>query len=157
MGITDIDRMLHVVGGLDRFLVRVRDPALRRVGLGRDQWQVLRLLADGQGHAMGEIAGIIGLTGATATRVVDSLVQDTQAYRRSDPVDRRRTLIYLAEPGQELLGQTEQAMAEQIRTLLTGLEPDERADLVGLLERLTSGAALLDDTRVDPGTVTPSG
>lgn len=141
MGITDTERVLQIVGDLDRLLVGVRDPVLRRIGIGREQWHVLRLLADGQGHAMGEIADIVGLTGATATRIVDSLAQKMQVYRRSDPLDRRRMLIYIAEPGQELLSKTDEAVVEQAAALLTDFEPDERDDLIRLLERLISTTA----------------
>lgn len=143
MGITDAEQVLQMIGDFDRLLVGVRDPALRRVGITREQWQVLRLLSDGQGHAMGDVSDATALTGATATRVVDSLVQSVQVYRRSDPLDRRRVLIYLAEPGQETLRQIDEAMMEYAEPLLADLEPAERADLIRLLKRVISAA----DTR----------
>lgn len=143
MRITETEQVLQIVGDLDRLLVGVRDPVLRRIGISREQWQLLRLLSDGQGHAMGEICDATRLTGATATRVVDSLAQKVQVYRRSDPFDRRRVLIYLAEPGQELLSQVDDAMLEHIGPSLADFEPAERTHLIRLLERLTTAA----DTR----------
>ncbi|NDL59689.1 MarR family winged helix-turn-helix transcriptional regulator [Phytoactinopolyspora mesophila] len=138
MRITETQRVLQIVGDLDRLVVGVRDPALKRVGLSREPWQVLRLLADGNGHAMGEISEVLGLAGATATRVVDSLVQKMLVYRRNDPFDRRRVLIHVAEPGLELLKQVDEAMLEKTESMLAAFEPKERAALVQLLERLTS-------------------
>lgn len=142
MRITDAERVLQILGDLERVLVGVRDPVLRRIGVGREQWQVMRLLSDGQGHAMGEISEVLGLAGATATRVVDSLAQKMQVYRRSDPLDRRRVLIYLAEPGQETLHRIDEAMVEHAGLLFADLGPAEHTDLMRLLERLISAAAV---------------
>lgn len=138
MRITETQRVLQIVGDLDRLVVGVRDPALRQVGIGREPWQVLRQLADGKGHAMGEISEAMGLAGATATRVVDALVQKMLVYRRNDPVDRRRVLIHLAEPGQELLKQVDEAILEHAESLLAEFELEERVVLTTLLERLTA-------------------
>ncbi|MPZ67717.1 MAG: MarR family transcriptional regulator [Pseudonocardiaceae bacterium] len=140
MTITDAKRVLQIVGDLDRLLVDVRDPVLRDADLTREHWQVLRLLADGQGHPMGEISAGLGLAGATATRTVDALAQRTLAYRHPDPLDRRRVLIYLGEPGQQLLEQVDAAILDQATTLLDGLNPRERAELVRLLERLATAS-----------------
>lgn len=140
MGITETERVLQIVGDLDRLVVGIRDPILRRVGLSREQWQLLRLLADGQGHTMGEISDIMGLAGATATRVVDSLTENMHAYRRSDPLDRRRVLIHLAEPGQDILNQIDAAMIEQVKPWFDNFERGEQADLARLLEQVVSTA-----------------
>jgi DNA-binding MarR family transcriptional regulator len=137
MGTIDTGRVPQIVGDLDRLLVGVRDPILRDVDLTWEHWQVLRLLADGKGHPMGEISAGLRLAGATATRIVDALAQRMLAYRRSDPLDRRRVLIYLGDPGRQILDKVDAAILEQARTLLDRLEPQERSDLVLLLERLT--------------------
>jgi DNA-binding MarR family transcriptional regulator len=136
MRITENDRVLQIVGDLERVVVELRDPALRRVGIGREHWQVLRLLADGEGHAMGELSEAMNLPGATATRVVDSLAQRMQIHRRSDPLDRRRVLIYLAEPGHETLEQVGKAILEQTEALLAGFDPAEREEFLRLLDLL---------------------
>lgn len=136
MRIIDTQRVLQIVGDLDQLVVGLRDPVLRHIGLNREQWHVLRLLADGQGHRMGEISDTLGLAGATATRVVDSLAQKMLVYRRSDPLDRRRVLIYLGEPGHEILERVGQAFLEHTSSLLAAFEPAERAEFVELLGRL---------------------
>lgn len=145
MRITDAKRVVQIVGDLDRLLIGVRDPVLRDVDLTREHWQVLRLLADGQGHPMGEISAGLGLAGSTATRIVDALAQRMLAYRRSDPLDRRRVLIYLGEPGRQLLDKVDAAILEQASTLFDGFEPQERAELVRLLERLTTARVTQPD------------
>lgn len=138
MRITDANLVLQIIGDLDRLLIGVRDPVLREVDLTREHWQVLRLLTDGQGHPMGEISAGLGLAGSTATRIVDALAQRMLAFRRNDPLDRRRVLIYLGEPGRQVIDKVDAAILEHASTLLDGFEPQERAELVRLLERLTS-------------------
>ncbi|WP_166348703.1 MarR family winged helix-turn-helix transcriptional regulator [Phytoactinopolyspora limicola] len=141
MGITDTERVLQIVGDLDRLLVGVRDPVLKQIGIGREHWQVLRLLADGEGHAMGEISDAMGLAGATATRVVDALAQKMQVYRRSDPLDRRRVLIFLAEPGRATLNQVDEVMLQRTDQLLVDFDPADRNELLRLLGQLVAVAA----------------
>lgn len=138
MKATDADRILRIVGDIDRLLIEVLDPALKASGLGREAWQVLRLLADGGGHRMGEITKRVGLSGATATRVVDALAEKMLVHRRSDPFDRRRVLVYLSEPGQEALGCVEEVFRAQATPVLAGLDRHERRNFVKLLERLVT-------------------
>lgn len=141
MEITGTERVLQILGNMERLVVGIRDPALRQAGIGREHWQVLRLLADGEGHAMGEISQALGLPGATATRVVDSLAQRMQIHRRSDPFDRRRVLIYLAEPGRETLELLDKAILEQAEALLAGFDPAEREELLRLLDRVVGAGS----------------
>lgn len=139
MGITDAERVLKIVGDLDRLLVGMVDPVLRDVGLTREHWQVLRLLAeDGHGHPMGEISAGVRMAGATATRTVDVLAQRMLVYRRNDPLDRRRVLIYLAEPGRQILDRVNVGMLDRVGRLLHDFEAEERVKLLQLLERLTT-------------------
>lgn len=137
MRTTKTDRVLMILGELDRRLVEVQTPAFRNVGIGREHWQVLRVLRDGKGHAMGEISERVGLAGATATRVVDFLAQRSLVYRRSDPLDRRRVLIFLAEPGREVLEQVDEALLVHFAPFVASFET-EREDLVQLLEQLVA-------------------
>lgn len=121
MTMTDAKRLLRILGDLDRFLIEILDPVLKRVGMGREHWQVLRLLEDGEGHAMGEISQAAGLPSATATRIVDMLVANTLVYRRNDPLDRRRVLVHLSETGEGVLHRIEEAFHDHTASLLPSL------------------------------------
>lgn len=136
MTTTDSHRILRILGDLDRFLVAVLDPILKDAGIGREHWQVLRLLQDGRGRPMGAVRASLGLPGATATRVVDVLVTDMLVYRRSDPLDRRRVLVHLAEPGWGVLHRIEGALQDHVAPLLVSFDPRERRVMVSLLEKL---------------------
>jgi DNA-binding MarR family transcriptional regulator len=75
---------------------------LHTEGLTLDQWRVLRLLADGTGHTMREVADYAMLPAPTLTKAVDQLVSANLVYRRADLRDRRRVLIYLTARGRRL-------------------------------------------------------
>lgn len=125
MTITDTKHLLRTLGDLDRFLIEILDPVLKDVGMGREHWQVLRLLEDGQGHPMGEISQAAGLSSATATRVVDMLVANTLVYRRNDPLDRRRVLVHLSETGEGALRRIEEAFHDHTASVLTSLNAND--------------------------------
>lgn len=136
MTTADAQHLLRILGDLDRFLTETLDPVLRNTGIGREHWQVLRLLADGQGHAMGEIAQSAGLPGATATRMVDLLAANMLVYRRNDPLDRRRVLVHLSDVGFETLRRIDEGLSDHTSEALTSFSSSDRDKLVELLERL---------------------
>lgn len=136
MTIADPSQLLRILGALDRFMGEILDPVLKDMGLGREHWQVLRLLENGNGRPMGEIARLAGLPRATATRVVDLLTANVLVYRRSDPIDRRRVLVYLAEPGAESLRRVEEAMMAHAGPVISEFEAQERVQLAELVDRL---------------------
>ncbi len=89
---------------------------------------------------MGEIAGHTALPAPTATRVVDRLVASGLAYRRHDPVDRRRVLVHLAAEGRGVVERVCGMVERRIGTAL-GAHPRERAQLADLLAHLADTSA----------------
>ena len=86
----------------ERLVSRRIEAALAEHGLTADQWRVLDLLADGEGHAMSEIVAAIVVPGPTLTKIVDRLVDAAAVYRLVDVRDRRRVLAFLSESGKAL-------------------------------------------------------
>lgn len=91
------DGKIEVLRCLDRALSVAfnGEAAAEFKSITRDQWRVLLMLQDGDGHAMSDVADRIGVPAATATRMVDGLVANTLVYRRTDPLDRRKVLVHL--------------------------------------------------------------
>jgi MarR family transcriptional regulator, organic hydroperoxide resistance regulator len=71
-------------------------------GLSIEQWRALTLLSDREGHSMSELAEYAMLPAPSLTRLIDQLVSEALAYRRIDPLDRRRILVFLAKRGVRL-------------------------------------------------------
>lgn len=94
-----LDRVLSHV---ERQTSRLVEAAVAHEGLTVDQWRVLDILADGEGHAMSELAGTIVVPGPTLTKIVDKLVDNALVYRLVDDRDRRRVLAFLSDKGRRL-------------------------------------------------------
>jgi DNA-binding MarR family transcriptional regulator len=85
--------------------------ALAEDGCTVDQWRVLRTLADGQGHPMGELAADLVIARPTLTRVVDSLTDLSLVYRRQSDRDRRRVAVFLSRQGRARLHRLDAVVA----------------------------------------------
>jgi DNA-binding MarR family transcriptional regulator len=92
----------RVLGQVERRLSRLVEASLAGAGLTVDQWRVLDLLADAEGHPMSEIAGAIVVPGPTVTKIVDKLVDAAVVYRLVDGRDRRRVLAFISDDGAAL-------------------------------------------------------
>lgn len=112
--------------------------------LTREQWRTLMLLdegadepaADPPGHTMGEIAQRAAVPAPTATRMVDKLVADGLAFRRSDPWDRRRVLVHISPEGHEIVRRAASELDEVFGTVLSDLSGADRLDILTVLDRL---------------------
>lgn len=132
-----------ILGRVERQVSRKVDEALSPEGLSVDQWRVLSLLADGQGHPMSAIAAHITVPGATLTKLADRLVDAALVYRLVDETDRRRVLVYRSPLGAELYLRLRPDV-EAIEADILGALGDEAEELVPLLNRL------IPATRPDP-------
>jgi DNA-binding MarR family transcriptional regulator len=122
--------------------------------LSREQWRTLMLLDSGgsgtsgelPGHTMGEIAVRAGVPAPTATRLVDRLVADGLAYRRNDPWDRRRVLVYVSPDGHALVERAAKALDAAVGAAFADFEPTGRLDVLDLLQRLAAATETASET-----------
>jgi DNA-binding MarR family transcriptional regulator len=96
-----------------------------RLDLTMPQLKVVLLLFTGGPERMSVIASDLGVSLATATGVVDRLVQRGLVAREGDPEDRRVVLCRLSERGEELMGGLWKVSREQIRELMRVLAPQQ--------------------------------
>jgi MarR family transcriptional regulator, organic hydroperoxide resistance regulator len=104
--------------------------ALRERRSSLEEWRVLSLLADGEGHAMSEIAEFTLMLPPSTTKLIDRLVSTNLVYRRVDPTDRRRVLVFLSARGRAahrrlrpvvdevIAGMDDEPLRDHIRELL---------------------------------------
>ncbi|MEV7598531.1 helix-turn-helix domain-containing protein [Kitasatospora sp. NPDC089797] len=76
---------------------------LAEEGCTVDQWRVLRALADGAGHPMGELAQTLLIPQASLSRLVDQLADHGWVHRRQGDQDRRRISAHLSRQGRTRL------------------------------------------------------
>jgi DNA-binding MarR family transcriptional regulator len=128
--------LVELLDRLDRAVASALSPVTSAEGVSRDGWRVLLMLARGGGRSMGEIASHTALPAPTATRVVDRLVAAQLAYRRTDPVDRRRVLVHLAGAGRAVVERVCGRVERRVGDALGSPHTAERAQLAELLEAL---------------------
>lgn len=128
-----LERAGRVVGeGLDR--------AFGRDGVTADHWRVLRLLGDGEGHTMGDIAERLQMNPPTLTKLVDRMVGKSLVQRAADPEDNRRVLVYATDAGFDLSNEL-QRKVDQHHAALQALLGDRNArQLERLLTTLIDAA-----------------
>jgi DNA-binding MarR family transcriptional regulator len=107
-----------------------------RLDLTMPQLKVVLLLFTGGPARMSVIASDLGVSLATATGVVDRLVQRGLVAREGDPEDRRVVLCRLSEKGEKLMGGLWQVSREQLRGLMRVLALQQLELITKALEAL---------------------
>jgi DNA-binding MarR family transcriptional regulator len=118
--------VVEILDRADRVVDAVLTPVLTKEGLSREAWRILLQLHRGGGRSMGEIAEHAAIPNPTATRVVDRLVENSLANRRTDPDDRRRVLVHLAEGGREVVKRVSRQLEKRFDSAFTQIPVTER-------------------------------
>jgi len=132
--------LVDLLDRLDRAVATALTPVTGAEGVSRDGWRVLLMLARGGGRSMGEIASHTALPAPTATRVVDRLVAAQLAFRRTDPIDRRRVLVHLAADGRAVVERVCGRVERDAGAVIGASATTERAHLAELLEVLATAS-----------------
>jgi DNA-binding MarR family transcriptional regulator len=111
-----------------------------RLNLTTPQLKVVILLFVNGPSRMGEIASALGVSLATATGVVDRLVERGILVREDDPDDRRVVLCHLSGKGKELIGGLWQISQDQIKELMGSLAAHQLLLITEALEVLVQAA-----------------
>ena len=107
--------------------------------LSFSQMRALFVLSDSQGElAVHELAGLLGLSMATAGRAVQGLVRAEMVTRREDDHDRRVKRVRLSEHGRLFVGSLLQAHRAAVRECLESLSDHEREQLSRALAPLSA-------------------
>ncbi|OLE20679.1 MAG: MarR family transcriptional regulator [Catenulispora sp. 13_1_20CM_3_70_7] len=138
--------LFHLLSYAENRAARWLAAAWDSEGCSIEQWRVLALLADEQGHAMTEVADFALLPAPSATKLADRMVAENLVHRRADPADRRRVLVYLTPRGHELharlAASLERLQTDLLKTIGGGADFQER--LTGLAAAFETDRALTD-------------
>jgi len=110
------------------------------------QFRIAVFLFIGGSLRMSCIAQMLGVSMATATGIVDRLVEQDIVKRKHDLEDRRAVICRLSPHGVELLGQTWQSFRNNTKRILMAI-PEDRINSVSetLMLLLETGKALKKD------------
>lgn len=112
--------------------------ALASDGVTVEQWRILRVLSDGHGHGMGDLAAAVLMPHPTLTKTVDRLVDDALVYRRQDETDRRRVSVFLSERGRALVRRLDRHAEEHHRAVEAAYGAQRTERLMRDLARLVA-------------------
>ena len=111
------------------------------IGLSSTQRLVLTTVVDGEAMRLGALAERVGVSSATASRAVEALVVAGLVERVAAPDDRRAVQIDASRAGRAYVERRRRQVARKVAGALDGFSPDERDELLRLLQRLNAGLA----------------
>lgn len=77
---------------------------LRPYGLSVANWRVLATLSDGDSLSVGDLARIVLFQQPTLTKLLARMARARLVELRTDPADRRRTLVRISASGRKTVG-----------------------------------------------------
>lgn len=122
-----------VTDGFERFLAKH--------GLSHGRFAILMYLNRNPETPVNQthLADAYGVSKATITGLIDGLERDAMVERLPDPGDRRASLVRLAPAGAKFLSDFLPDHFRAVAALVSGLDGDDRARLMGLLGRVQDG------------------
>ena len=114
---------------------------LARHEVSQGRFTVLMLLnrCAEQPSTPAELADEAGVTRATMTGLVDTLVKDGLVARKNDSADRRTVLVKLTRSGRKLLDRMLHGYFASVTKMMQPLNSAERKQLVTLLQKIQRG------------------
>jgi MarR family 2-MHQ and catechol resistance regulon transcriptional repressor len=104
------------------------------------QCHALEALVDQGPLRLGDLAERLFLDKSTTSRVVRALVKKGYVEQQTDAADRRATALSATRAGRALCARIIDDLVEQQRELLADLDPEVRAGVVSVIQRLARAA-----------------
>jgi DNA-binding MarR family transcriptional regulator len=121
---------------LHRQMMKQLERELAPLNIGPGRYLYLFSLYIRDGRRQQELADVIGVDKAAATRALSRLEECGYIRRRADKEDRRAVRVYLTAKGLKLRPALETAATNCIDNLTSALEGDERQELRRLLAKM---------------------
>ena len=106
--------------------------------LSMPQMKMLNWVARSPGCGVREIARGLHITPPTVSVGVRRLIKDGWLEQKDDPSDGRARPLFLTKKGRGFVDIVQQHRTQSVKLFLSGLSPDEREQLVTLLDRAIS-------------------
>jgi DNA-binding MarR family transcriptional regulator len=110
---------------------------------------ILRVLSGASGLSQRELAARMGIHPSRLVAIVDEMEALGLVTREANSDDRRQYALQITVRGREVMGELGTAARRHNETLLRALSLEERAALVGLLEKIAGDQGLIPG--VHPG------
>lgn len=117
------------------------DEEFRDEGVPVEQWRILKLLAEQNGRSMSDLTQVALLNHPTLTKMIDRMISDALVYRRPDPKDGRKVLIFVSERGRALNERLSRRANLRQAEIVEGYGDRETEELKRLLSALINRTA----------------
>ncbi len=117
----------------------------RAAGLSVPQFRALVFLNSHPGGSLTRVAGYLGLTLPSTSKMMDGLVTRQLVTRLSCAEDRRKITLNLTEAGQVMLAGAYQAAHAYLAEKISALEPEQKAAIFHSMQALRPIFTLEDD------------
>jgi DNA-binding MarR family transcriptional regulator len=156
MGVRRMDRaamddakaILNRVRQLVRALRTFEKQAQSRFGFGAAQMFILHVLRHEDDLSLKELSDRTATDQSSASLAVGKLVSDGYVQRTTSEEDRRQVRLSLTAKGRALVRQAPPAAQERIMKSVQAMPSSERAQLMGLLDKLMTGMLPPDHGRL---------
>ncbi len=135
-----IERMLGLTDKLFRVLLPTVPKELLEMDFTMPQMKILLMLFMYEPMRMSHIAADLGVTLATATGLIDRLVEREIVLRESDPADRRVVLCRLSDTGEKTLSRIWNTVRNRMADLVRTLEASKLESLTRILDTMLTNA-----------------
>jgi len=143
-------RIGYLVTDLTRLYGRVFDRRAAHLGLTRVQWRALNRIRLDEGMTQSALADVLDMEPIAVGRVVDRLQKAGFVDRHADPDDRRCWCLHLTPQSLQVMDGIE-AVAQAVREdTLIGVDADELATAVRVLNQIRDNLVRLDRDGREP-------
>lgn len=101
-----------------------------------------------------ELAGVVNLSSATVSDIVDRLKKKMLIHKRRYKYDRRKVLIFLTEKGEEVLANAPSLLQKRFIDKFKKLKTEEKDDLCAALDVI---ASMMEEEALEAGHVISGG
>lgn len=140
----------YLVTDLTRLFGRVFDRRAAHLGLTRVQWRALKRIHLDEGMTQAALADVLDMEPIAVGRVIDRLQKAGFVDRQADPGDRRCWRLHLTPQSLQVMDGIE-AVAQGVREdTLVGVDAEELATTVRVLNQIRDNLARLDRDGREP-------
>lgn len=143
---SEIEQVLTAI----RRVIRATDLHSRHItriaGLTSSQLILLKVVKDRGAATVGELAGVISLSQATVTTILDRLEQGGLVLRERSEKDRRKVVVTLTSAGLEVIERAPEPLQETFIRQFSSLKDWERSMIIASLQRV---ATMMDAEGID--------
>ena len=142
------EHLAFLLAQANREINRQLDTRLRKEGVPVEQWRILKVLSDGKGHSMGDLAEAVLLNHPTLTKMIDRMVSDALVYRVQDTEDRRKVVMFSSDRGKALTQRLNSLALSQEDHIAESYGNKATAELKRLRHDLAAALAVLPSVQM---------